>query len=139
MWSKVCPHATVRRPICNAVATLPTYNGSHFSVELNACQSFFSTRALSLLLLLSLSALLFSRSSSLFTSSMAKYCRHVNFSNFNAFARRQNPLAKKPQSLITNTPIIHAGNFPLTAIPTPIELTKILSAAASKKDPKLLV
>ena len=151
MWSSVCPHATARRPICNAVATLPTKSGSHFSVELNASQSLFSFRAatrevslFSTLLLLSprpLSSVtpLSSLSSSLFTVSMAKYCRHVKFSNLSAFARRQNPLAKKPQSLNTNRPTIHAGSCPVAAIPTPTELTKILSAAASKKEPKLLV
>ena len=146
MWSSVCPHATARRPICNAVATLPTKSGSHFSVELNASQSLFSFRAatrevslFSTLLLLSPRPLfsttpLSSLSSSLFTVSMAKYCRHVKFSNLSAFARRQNPLAKKPQSLNTNRPTIHAGSCPVAAIPTPTELTKILSAAASKKN-----
>ena len=145
MWSSVCPHATARRPICNAVATLPTKSGSHFSVELNASQSLLfpcrHSRGVAILhatAALTTTALFYDSVVLPFilplTVSMAKYCRHVKFSNLSAFARRQNPLAKKPQSLNTNRPTIHAGSCPVAAIPTPTELTKILSAAASKKN-----
>ena len=105
MWSSVCPHATARRPICNAVATLPTKSGSHFSVELNASQSLFSFRAPLERCryspryccshhdrsLLRLRCPPFHPPS--FTVSMAKYCRHVKFSNLSV-ARRQNPPLK---------------------------------------------
>ena len=107
----VC-HATARRPICNAVATLPTKSGSHFSgVEASIAFSFraaysrgvaiLTTAALTTTALYDSVVLPFIL---LFTVSMAKYCRHVKFSKLELLAAK-NPLKTTiPQHEQTNDP-----------------------------------